>query len=333
MKKVAIITSGGDGAGINAAIEMISREDKIDLYGFHDSFNGILRNKPIHLSKQYCQNYSLDGKQIIRTARSEVLFDVEGRKYIKRKLEEYGFDYLVICGGDGSQKAAKILNHEGINTLFIPMTIDNDVTGSDYSIGFDTALNRVTNVVHDLHDTAQNMPGRIFMVEVLGGNCGNIALCSAVSTSCDLAIIPEFSTDKQKITASISKKLECKDSIIVICSESSYDGKSYKTGEQGVSFDIADHIEKNTNIRVRKTVMGFPMRSGNPTYRDVMMASQMGTLARECIINNNTGAMIAISKGKAEKIEFENIRSNNEESLDQEALKIAIKNELVIRRK
>src|SRR5699024_3005475 len=211
------------------------------------------------------------------------------------------------------------------------MTVDNDVKDSEYTIGFDTALNRINQTVHDIHDTAYNMPGRIFMIEVLGGDCGNLALCSAVSSGSDLAIIPEYSTDKLKITKLIEEKLKIKDSVIIICSESSYDTSSYKTGQQGVSFEIGSYIEEKLNIRVRKTVMGFSIRSGSPTYRDAMISAQMGFFAKECILNNDEGIKICLINGEVKaKNYYENIEYSNENHLDKDIVKIAINNQVII---
>jgi 6-phosphofructokinase len=330
MIKVAVITSGGDGSGINAAIAMLARDEQIDLYGFHNSFDGIMREEPIHLTQKYCENRSLDGKQLVKTARSQLLYKEADRKKIHNKIKEYGFEYLVICGGDGSKQAAKLMNSEGTKTLFVPMTIDNDICGSEYSIGFDTALNNIISIIHDLHDTAHNMPGRIFMVEVLGGNCGNLALNSAVAAGCDIAIVPEFSTDKHKIARLVNSKLRKKNSIIIICSESAYEEKDYKVGEQGVSFEIAQYIEKETNIRVRKTVMGFYMRSGTATFKDAMMASSMGELARECIHKNKSGVMLGVIDGKVKAITIDTPANLETKKLDADLVNIAIKNEIII---
>ncbi|WP_276705401.1 6-phosphofructokinase [Caldibacillus debilis] len=329
MVKVAVITSGGDGSGVNAAITMISKDKNINLFGFHDGFDGILKNDPIPLKMANIQHYNLDGKQILRTSRSKLPYTKEGREKIQKRLKSYGFEYLLIFGGNGSQKAAKLMNKEGTKILFIPMTIDNDVEGSEYSIGFDTALNRIIEVIHDLHDTAHNMPGRIFMVEVLGGKCGNLALASAIAGGCDLAIIPEFPSDKEKIASIVSEKLNEKETIIIVCSESAYDDREYKAGNQGVSFEISDYIEKKINIRVRKTIVGFYIRSGNTSFRDAFIASQMGALARECINNGISGKMIGVKYGLVQLIDFHDNHSPIQQ-LDPHLVNIAIKNNMII---
>lgn len=329
MIKVALITSGGDGSGINATVEVLSRDKLIDLYGFHNGFDGIMSEEPVHITSKYCENHSLGGKQLIKTGRSQLPHSKTGRTKIHNKLKEYGFDYLIICGGNGSQKAAKLMNFEGTKTLFIPMSIDNDINGTDYSIGFDTALNSIINVIHDLHETAYNMPGRIFMVEVLGGDCGSLALSSAIASGSDIAIIPEYSTDKEKIANLVSTKLKTKDSIIIICSESAYEKKDYKVGEQGVSFEISDYIEETVNIRVRKTVVGFYIRSGNATFKDAMIASQMGELLLECLHKGQSGVMMGMKNGRVQVI---NLDSNTQtKKLEAHLVNIALKNNLIIK--
>lgn len=329
MKKVALITSGGDGSGINAAIEIMSREKSIDLYGFNGGFDGILDNQSIHLTRELCENHSLDGKHLIKTSRSKLPFTKEGRSKLQEKLLMDNFEYLIICGGNGSLKAAQLLNLEGTKTLFIPMTIDNDINGSDYTIGFDTALNRIVDVIYGLQDTASNMPGRIFLVEVLGGDSGNLALESSIAGACDLAIIPEFSTSKNRIVEVVKKKLETKKSIIIICSESAYEEKDYRAGNQGVSFEIGEFIEEKTNIRVRKTIMGFHMRAGRPFFKDALIASQIGAMATKCIKNNKFGKMIGLKSQNIQIKDLDEMLTINN-SINPQLLDIALENDIIL---
>lgn len=329
MRKVAFITSGGDGSGINSTIEMISRNKRIDLYGFHGGYDGIIHNQPVHLTQEYCENRSLDGAHLIRTARSKLPYTTEGREKLNRKLKADGYEFLIVCGGNGSQKAANLLNNEGTKTIFIPMTVDNDVNGSDYSLGFDTALNRIIEVLFGIHDTAANMPGRIFMVEVLGGNSGNLALESAIAGACDLAIIPEVSTDRNKIVALIEEKLQDKKSLIITCSESAYEDKDYQSGNQGVSFQIAESIEKTTGIRVRKSIVGFYIRAGKPSFKDASMASKMGAVAASCVLEERSGVMVGVIAGKVVPINLEDACSYDMD-LQTQLVEIANKNKMLV---
>ncbi|WP_163537464.1 ATP-dependent 6-phosphofructokinase [Gracilibacillus sp. YIM 98692] len=307
MKKAALITSGGDGAGINSAIEMISRCKGIDLYGFDGGYDGILQHEPIHLTSAYCENRALDGRHIVRTARSKLPYSKEGRDKLHQKLRSDGFEYLIVCGGNGSQKAAQLLNTEGTKTIFLPMTVDNDVNGTDYTIGYDTALNQIFEVLFGLHDTASNMPGRIFMVEVLGGKAGNLALESAVAGACDVAIIPECSTNRNSIASLVQEKLQHKKSVIIMCSESAYEENNYQDGNQGVSFDIAETIQEKTGVRVRKSIMGFYIRAGKPSFRDAHIASRMGGQATKCIQEGVSGVMIGVQGDQVLPIKLDTV--------------------------
>ena len=220
MKKIALIISGGDGAGINCTIGAIAESKKYELMGFNDSFDGIISNDSIRLKSSFMENKYLDGKQVIRTSRSKLPRTQKGIDKIKESLHSKDIDALIICGGNGSLVSAKKLFDNGINTIYVPMTIDNDVNYSSYSIGYDTALNNILNTIKGLEDTSANMPGRIFMVEVLGGNSGHLALESGLAGFADLIIIPEFSTDYDDIANAVTNKLKNKNSLIIICSES-----------------------------------------------------------------------------------------------------------------
>lgn len=322
MHRVALITSGGDGAGINSMFEMLARNKEIDLYGFHDGYDGILTNQPIPLTQANCENRSLDGAHFLRTARSKLPYTQDGRQKIIQALLEQEFECLVVCGGSGSQIAAKRIHEEGMNTLFIPMTVDNDVIGTDYTIGYDTALNQILKIIANIQNTAVNMPGRIFMIEVLGGNVGNLALESALAGGCDLAIIPEYSTDREEIAKKVQAKLAEKQSLIITCSESAYDSKDYKAGDQGVSFAIAKSIEQVTGIRVRKTVIGFYIRAGHPSNQDAIIASKFGYFTAAAILNQDFGKMIAMKNGTVTAVDYNDLEFSAS-TTNQELLEIA----------
>ncbi|UOQ83643.1 6-phosphofructokinase [Gracilibacillus salinarum] len=322
MKKVALITSGGDGAGINATIEMMANHPHIDLYGFSGGYNGISINEPIHLTPQFVENKSLAGIHYVQTGRSDLPYTQEGRDKLHRKLKAEGFECLTVCGGNGSQKAAQLLHKEGTNTIFIPMTVDNDVIGSDYSIGFDTALNKLMDLLYGLHDTAANMPGRIFMVEVLGGNSGNLALESTVAGAGDLAIVPEYVTQKRAITKVVKEKLKQKQSLVIVCSESAYEDKNYQSGNQGVSFEIAAAIEEGTGIRVRKSIAGFYIRAGRPTFKDASIAAKIGAKVAQCVSDNQFGVMVGVGNDRIQALPFQHLRKQYN-SLHPQTMEIA----------
>ncbi|WP_017471389.1 6-phosphofructokinase [Amphibacillus jilinensis] len=310
MKKVALITSGGDGAGVNAAINIIAEHPDINLYGFNGGYQGILTGEPILLTKAVIQHQALGGVHYVQTGRSDLPYTTEGRNKLKNKLQSAGFSCLIVCGGNGSQKAAELLYEEGMDTLFIPMTVDNDVIGSEHSIGYDTALNKLLDLLYGFHDTAANMPGRIFLVEVLGGSSGNLALESTIAGAADLAIIPEYSTKLSDITRVVKQKLVNQKSLIIVCSESAYEKKDYKAGQQGVSFDIANAIEEATGIRVRKTIAGFYIRAGRPSFRDASLAVKMGAKAVQCMMEEQFGQMIGVTNDQVIAKAYQDLKAS-----------------------
>lgn len=330
MKRVGLITSGGDGAGINCAIGAISESKIYDLIGFNDSFDGIISGNSFLLDPEFMGNKYLDGKQVIRTSRSKLPYTKEGIDEIKKALYCKNIDTLVICGGNGSLVSAIKLFNNGINTIYLPMTIDNDVNYSSYSIGYDTALNNILNTIKGLGDTSSNMPGRIFMVEVLGGNSGHLALESGLAGFADLVIIPEFSTNYKDITDAVVDKLKNKNSLIIVCSESAYEEKNYEIGNQGVSLIIGREIQKKTGIRVRHTIMGFNIRSGRPTERDALMGVLMGNKCKEIIENNEYGKMISYEDGEIKAIDFKEIDLSRTKKLDKNQLLVAKNRKMII---
>ncbi|SEO87601.1 6-phosphofructokinase 1 [Amphibacillus marinus] len=295
MKKVALITSGGDGAGINAVIHIIASHPDINLFGFNGGYQGILTSEPVPLTREVAQHQALGGVHYVQTGRSDLPYTQEGRSKLIRKLQSEEFECLIVCGGNGSQRAARLLHDEGMPTLFIPMTVDNDVIGSDYSIGYDTALNQLIQLLYGFHDTAANMPGRIFLIEVLGGNSGNLALESTIAGAADLAIVPEYSTKMSDITRVVQQKLAKQKSLIIVCSESAYENKDYQSGQQGVSFEIAHAIEAATGIRVRKSIAGFYLRAGRPSFRDASLGAKIGSKAAQCILKERFGHMVGVT--------------------------------------
>ncbi|MGN8648142.1 6-phosphofructokinase [Gracilibacillus sp. HCP3S3_G5_1] len=322
MRKVALITSGGDGAGINSAIDMLINNKHIHLYGFHGGYNGITTNTPIHLTPKYGENKVLGGIHYIQTGRSDLPYTQEGRDKLRLTMQSEGFDCLIVCGGNGSQKAAQLLHEEGLPTIFVPMTVDNDVNGSEYSVGFDTALNKLIDHLYGLHDTAANMPGRIFMVEVLGGQSGNLALESVIAGAADLAIVPEYITDQEKITKVVQEKLKQKQSLIIVCSEAAYEDKKYQSGSQGVSFEIARTIEEGTGIRVRKSIAGYYIRAGRPSFKDASIAAKIGAKVAQCVLDDNFGVMVGVNNGQIQVSSFQQIRKQSN-SLHPQTVEIA----------
>ncbi len=315
-KRIGIITSGGDASGINAVFHGLLVHQNIDVFGFQGGYDGIIHNEPIHLTNSMTSRAILNGESMVRTARSKAPLSEAGRKAILRKLAEQKIDSLVVCGGDGSGKAAYLLSEMGLNTLLIPMTIDNNIYGSEYTVGYYTALETIRTCVQRIHQTGHNMAGRVFMIETFGGDSGQLTLAAALYCGADIAIIPERKFDLQRITNRIKEVLEEKQQCIILCCEASFLSKAYHLGDQGASFEVGEQITKITKERVRHTILGYCQRAGDPAIADIEKALLMGYHAGESLRNRITGQMIGLKDNKVTCIPLEEISSKKKE-LDQ----------------
>ncbi|WP_434642398.1 ATP-dependent 6-phosphofructokinase [Thermoanaerobacterium thermosaccharolyticum] len=334
IKKVAVITSGGDAPGINSALfGMISKNSDIEICGFNGGYDGILNSEPIYFKDINLRQANVSGNYILQTSRSTAPRTEEGRAKIIKRLKSLGINTLIVCGGDGSFKAAELLTEQGMPCLGIPLTIDNDIYGTECTIGYNTAIKRVTDVLYSLHQTAHNMPGRIFMVEVFGGNSGHIALASALAGGADIAIIPEMTRRTEDIVNRINEILKSKnDYVIIVCSESVYDTRDYIPGDQGISLQIGKKIEELTGMRVRHSVLGYFQRGGDPDPADSLLALQMGSFAIESIKNGKSGYMVGWDRGRCVLVPLFKVVSNRKE-LDNNLLKIALEKGMIIGKK
>lgn len=334
IKKVAVITSGGDAPGINSALfGMISKNTDIEICGFNGGYDGILNSEPIYFKDINLRQANVSGNYILQTSRSTAPRTEEGRAKIIKRLKSLGINTLIVCGGDGSFKAAKLLTEQGMPCLGIPLTIDNDIYGTECTIGYNTAIKRVTDVLYSLHQTAHNMPGRIFMVEVFGGNSGHIALASALAGGADIAIIPEMTRRPEDIVNRINEILKSKnDYVIIVCSESVYDTRDYIPGDQAISLQIGKKIEELTGMRVRHSVLGYFQRGGDPDPADSLLALQMGSFAIESIKNGKSGYMVGWDHGRCVLVPLFKVVSNRKE-LDNNLLKIALEKGMIIGKK
>lgn len=331
MKKIALITSGGEGPGINHTVLELALDSQIELWGFHGGFGGIAKEKGFLITGESCKGISISGRQIVKSARSQKTFTKEGRSEIIASLKQMKMDGLIVCGGNGSLEGAKCLDKEGIPTLFIPMSVDNDISGTEYSIGHNTTLNEYVRILQDIHNTACNMPGRIFLVEVPGGDCGILALSTAVSGNANMVILPEYSLDNLEIAQMANEKFKKEGYLVIVCSETSYQKDVYIAGRQGVSFEIGKEIEKETGVRMRHTVLGFYTRGSQPCYYDCIMASLFGALAVENIHKNQFGKMLIVKQGEVCTTDYDKHVPQKKE-LSQWLLKMATKKDLLIQK-
>lgn len=287
MKKIGVLTSGGDAPGMNAAIRAVVRAGLhygYEVVGIRDGYKGLLEKnfqKMEYRSVSDCLNR---GGTILKTARCLEFITPEGQQKAVENAREEGLDGVVVIGGDGSFRGARELCNAGIPTIGIPATIDNDITCTEYTIGYDTALNTVCDCIDKLKDTCASH-NRCSVVEVMGRKAGHIAVEVAIANGAEAFIIPENSFDiKEDIINKINKttKLGKKHFVIIVAEGIGHSNK------------IAAQIETMTDIETRATILGHIQRGGTPTVRDRVMASRMGVKAIELLNDGKSNRVVAL---------------------------------------
>lgn len=290
-KTIAILTSGGDAPGMNAAVRSVARTAlsmDMRVIGVHRGYNGLLNGDVFEMNLRSVSDIIHRGGTILYTARSEEYNSPEGVAKAAQTCRDLGVDGVVVIGGDGSFRGARDLTNAGIPCVCIPGTIDNDIACSDYTIGFDTAMNTAMEMVDRIRDTAQSHD-RCSVVEVMGRRCGDIALETGIAVGATSILVPEVPHDLEKdvIARMQFTQRSGKKHFIVIVAE----------GIGGVE-DIAKYIERRTGIETRATVLGHVQRGGSPTLRDRVVASSMGHKAVELIASGVGNRVVAMKEGK-----------------------------------
>jgi len=290
IKTIGIITSGGDAPGMNACIRALTRTatfNDVKIIGFKQGYNGLIENKKTILTSKNVSNIIQRGGTILKTARSEGFRTYEGRKKAFDNLKLNNVDALVAIGGDGTFTGASVFNSEfDFPIIGIPGTIDNDLFGTDNTIGYDTALNTVVSAVDKIRDTASSH-GRLFVIEVMGKDAGLIALRSGIATGAEAILIPETTTYIDHLLDKLSKdRMNKKPSGIIIVAE----GDDF-----GGAYNVAKAIKEDHPLYdIRVTVLGHIQRGGSPSAFDRVLASQLGAGAINALLNNHRNAMIGI---------------------------------------
>lgn len=301
MKKIAVFTSGGDAPGMNACIRAVVRTaifHKIEVAGIMRGYDGMINNEFITLNTKSVANIIQRGGTILKTARSEEFMKPEGRKKAKANLEKHSIEGIVAIGGDGTFKGAlefgKICS---IPVVGCPGTIDNDLVGTDFTIGYDTAINTVAEAVDKIRDTAESHD-RLFFVEVMGRDAGLIALRSGIGSGSEAILISEAETDMNTLIQHLKEGRKDKSSKIVIVSEQEGTGSVIK---------ISEEVKKALPYYdIRVSVLGHVQRGGNPTCMDRVNSSRMGFSAVEALMEGKKSVMIGIINNKIAYTPFEN---------------------------
>lgn len=290
-KTIAVLTSGGDAPGMNAAVRSVVRAAKyrdMNVIGVFRGYNGLLNKDVKELDLRSVSDTINRGGTILYTARSDEFKTPEGIQRSAANCRELGIDGLVVIGGDGSFRGARALSLAGIPCVGIPGTIDNDISCSEYTIGFDTAMNTAMEMVDKIRDTAQSHD-RCSVVEVMGRRCGDIALQTGIACGATSILVPEKEVDVERdvITKIYEQKSTGKKHFIIVVAE----------GVGGVE-DLAKYIEKRTGIETRATILGHVQRGGSPTLRDRVIATAMGADAVRLLEKGIGNRVIALKDGR-----------------------------------
>ncbi len=280
MKRIALLTSGGDAPGMNAAIRAVVRSGiyyGMEVFGVERGYAGLIEDNIIPMEMRSVSNIVQCGGTRLRTARCLEMITLEGQKKALDTLEKHGIEGVVVIGGDGSFRGAKVLSEYGVPTIGIPGTIDNDLEYTDYTLGFDTAVNTCLDIINKLRDTMTSHE-RISVVEVMGRHCGDIALYSGIASGAEIIVVPEIAFDMNEIINKINhSRANGKHSNIIVIAEGVMSAEKF-----------ASQLQANTSYDVRPTCIGHVQRGGSPSMADRMLAAQFGNKAVR-LLNDGIG--------------------------------------------
>lgn len=317
-KNIGVFTSGGDAPGMNAAIRAVVRTCvyyDIEVSGIYRGYEGMIENDIVKLNARSVSNIIQRGGTILKSARSVEFRTSEGRKKAYDNLKERGIDALVAIGGDGSFTGLHIFHDEyKMPCICIPGTIDNDLAGTDYTIGYDTATNTAVEAIDKIRDTALSH-NRLFFIEVMGRDSGYIAINSAIAGGAVAAIIPEEETPLESLLTKLEDtRLNNKKSSLVVVAEG---------GKSGGAIELANQVKERLSYYDTKvTILGHLQRGGAPTYFDRVLASKMGVSAVEALMNGKTDVMLGISNNKIVYNDFETSMAREHE-IEPELIRIS----------
>lgn len=315
LKSIAVMTSGGDSPGMNAAARAVVRTalyEGVKVWGIRSGYHGLLEEDMFEMESKDVSDIIQRGGTFLGTARCERWATPEGRKEGYENLKKRGIEGLVVIGGDGSLRGAQLLSVEtGMPIVGLPGTIDNDVWGSDYTIGCDTAANTIIDAINKLRDTA-SAHRRVIVLEVMGRNSGWLAMVAGISGGAEYILVPEEEYDLEEICGQIREAYERgKRYILVVVAEGA-----------GTGYEIGEFIRKNTELDTRVSVLGHIQRGGSPTVIDRVKASQLGEQAALAIISGLSNVVFGFNKGHVVSIDLHDAVTNKKR-LDPDFMHIA----------
>ena len=318
IKKIGVLTSGGDSPGMNAAIRAVVRSCSfydLECIGIYRGYQGLIENDFEVLTARSVRNIINRGGTFLKSARSQEFVTKEGRVKAHQNLRNAGIDALIVIGGDGTFTGALLLKEEhDFPVVGIPGTIDNDINGTDYTIGYDTALNTVVDAIDKIRDTASSHD-RLFLVEVMGRDAGDIAMNSGVGAGAEEILIPEENRAINRLLESLeNSKKSGKTSSIIVVAEGEKSGKNI--------FELAEYIGENLHgYDIRVSVLGHIQRGGKPSCFDRVLASRLGVGAIEALLRGESSVMVGLTNKKVTSVAFE-VAIKGQRPIDEELRRV-----------
>ncbi len=323
MKRIGILTSGGDCQGLNAAIRGVAKalyeecSDEVEIYGINDGYRGLIEGDYKRMRKEEFSGILTLGGTILGTSRQPFKLmrvidenSVDKVQCMKDNYKKMKLDCLVVLGGNGTHKTANLLSQEGLNVVSLPKTIDNDIWGTEMTFGFQSAVNIATNVLDCIHTTATSH-GRVFIVEIMGHKVGWLTLHAGIAGGADVILLPEIPYNLDKVAKVISQRNKAgkRFSILAVAEgaisdrEAQLSKKELKAErasmtEPSISYRLAKEIGEKTGQEIRVTVPGHFQRGGSPCAYDRVISTRFGTEAAKLIVNKQYGNMVALQNGK-----------------------------------
>lgn len=331
MKRIGMLTSGGDCQALNAAMRGVVKGlsknvDDLEVYGFYEGYKGLIYGNYRLLTASDFSGILTKGGTILGTSRQPFKMmrvpDENGLDKVEAMKQTYyklSLDCLVILGGNGTQKTANLLREEGLNVIHLPKTIDNDIYGTDVTFGFQSAINIATSAIDCIHTTAASH-NRVFIVEVMGHKVGWLTLYAGVAGGADIILLPEIPYDIDKVVGAIEHRSRAGKGFTILAvaegaisiedaqlSKKDYKEKLKNTKYPSVSYEVAERIQEKTNCEVRVTVPGHTQRGGSPCPYDRVLCTRLGAAAADLILQNDYGYMVAMINGNTKKVPLEEV--------------------------
>lgn len=304
-KRVAVLTGGGDAPGMNAAVRAVVRKGiyhGLEIYGIKRGFSGLINREFFRMELGSVADIIHRGGTMLLTARSPEFLTVEGRQKARNFLLEEKIEGVVVIGGDGSFKGAKALEEEGITTAGVPATIDNDIPLTDYTIGFDTAVNTVTDAINKVRDTATSHE-RIFVIEVMGRHSGQLALFAGLAGGAESIIVPEDPIDVKEVCNRLLRGIKRgKLHSVILVAEGT-----------GGGLHVGEEIKRITRMDVRVIILGHLQRGGTPSAFDRILASRMGAKAIDLLLEGNGGRAVVCRNGCIDSVAYDELLSRKKD--------------------